>query len=74
MNGGFVSRSGTSTPGITYSGKRPIVLIMGYAGGWTVWLSAVEYFGSKGVAIAMGIYGIFVVWRARQDSNLWPPD
>jgi len=39
----------------------PTLLIMGYAGGWTVWLSAVKYFGSKGIAIAMGIYSVFFV-------------
>ena len=39
----------------------PIFLIMGYAGGWIVWLSAVKYFESRGVAIAMGIYSIFFV-------------
>ena len=38
-----------------------ILLIMGYAGGWIVWLSAVKYFESRGVAIAMGIYSIFFV-------------
>lgn len=36
----------------------PILLVMGYAGGWTVQFSAVKYFGSKGVAIAMVVYGI----------------
>ncbi len=34
---------------------------MGYAGGWTVQLTAVKYFGSSGVTIAMFIYGFLFV-------------
>ena len=39
----------------------PILLIMGYAGGWSIWNSAMKYFNPGGGILALVAYGCFFV-------------